>query len=213
MTYLRKSSVVINNARLVKSAVLIILVSPFAMANTVVEELSMCAKNVDSLQRLVCYDTLATKIKNTPPKLQAQPPVQTTPAGSLVKSTLMERKDPSKPRLVTPKKITKSPTIILKKAVSKADTISQQQAIFGQENKQSTKDIINQIKSTILKVQKDRFGNQTISLANGQVWRQTDSTRLKLKKDQIVIIKRGAMSSFFIGKEDANKRIRAKRVK
>ena len=125
----------------------------------------------------------------------------------------MERKDPSKPRLVTPKKITKSPTIILKKAVSKADTISQQQAIFGQENKQSTKDIINQIKSTILKVQKDRFGNQTISLANGQVWRQTDSTRLKLKKDQIVIIKRGAMSSFFIGKEDANKRIRAKRVK
>ena len=41
-----------------KSALLIALVSPFSNANTLFDELSICAKNTDSLQRLVCYDKL-----------------------------------------------------------------------------------------------------------------------------------------------------------
>ena len=59
---------------------------------------------------------------------------------------------------------------------------------------------------------KSAYGEQIITLDNGQVWRQTDSVRLKLVEGQSVTIKRGALGSFFISKENANKRIRAKRV-
>lgn len=198
------------------SAILIILASPISMANSVADTLLMCAENVDSLQRLVCYDKLAKKIKNFPSKLQemqAQFPVRTTTSGTSDKPHQTEHKVQPKPVLAPSKRVAESLTVTKKIVVIKDDTTSQQQAIFGKENKQSIKNTINQIKSKILKVHKDRFGNQTISLANGQVWRQTDNTRLKLKREQIVIIKRGAMGSFFIGKENANKRIRAKRVK
>jgi hypothetical protein len=45
------------------------------------------------------------------------------------------------------------------------------------------------------------------------VWRQTDGSHFRLSKDEVVIIERGALGSFFIGKEDTKKRIRAKRLK
>ena len=51
-----------------RCAFLIILVSPFGVANTLLDELSICAKNNDSSQRLVCYDTLAKKTISSQPK-------------------------------------------------------------------------------------------------------------------------------------------------
>jgi hypothetical protein len=84
---------------------------------------------------------------------------------------------------------------------------------FGQENKKHPKDWINQIQGKIVKMRKSAYGKHIITLDNGQVWRQTDSTHLKLVEGQSIAISRGAFGSFFISKESANKRIRAKRVK
>ena len=95
---------------------------------------------------------------------------------------------------------------------SKAKPLVSAAENFGQENKKSPKDLINQIQGKIVKVTKSAYGKQIVTLDNGQVWRQTDSVRLKLVEGQSVTIKRGALGSFFISKENANKRIRAKRV-
>jgi hypothetical protein len=198
-----------------KAAVTLLLISPFAMSNTVLDELGICAKNGDSLQRLVCYDKLAEKTKDSQPiprAVQLQDPVQFTTTESFDNPSLMEQKVSSKTELVKPEQVVGSQKDRPKTVFSQTSTISKQQAIFGHERKQFNKDLINQIIAKIVKVKKNSYGNQIITLVNGQVWQQTGSTRLRLKKDQIVIIERGAMGSFFIGKENVNKRIRAKRI-
>jgi hypothetical protein len=198
-----------------KSAVLIALISPFSVANTLLDELSICAKNSDSLQRLVCYDKLAKGALDSQPHQQkVKKQVATIEPlkleDNVEPSVQMVKKSPASPNLPPPLRagiIKPQPTVDV------ANEVSQQQASFGQENKKRTTDLINQIKAQIVQIKTSAYGEQIITLSNAQVWRQTDNTRLKLRKDQVVIIKRGAMGSFFIGKENANKRMRAKRVK
>ncbi len=202
-----------------RCVVLILWVSPFAMADTVLDELSICAKNDDSLQRLVCYDSLADKMKNSqlkPQQVQHQVPLQITTDEPLKRedNTAQSAQEiQSNPVLPEPKQPQRSHIIKPQATVDVAHEVNQQQANFGQENKQRTEDLIKQIQATIIRVKKAHYGELIITLDNGQIWRQTDGTRLKLKKDQVIIIKRGAMGSFLIGKENANKRMRAKRVK
>ncbi|MFT5838176.1 MAG: hypothetical protein ACI9UT_000667 [Flavobacteriales bacterium] len=193
-----------------KSAVLIVLISPLSMANTLLNNLSICAKNTDSLQRLVCYDKLAEVAENDllhQQKMQ-QPISQqiSTSMPSVQKkqnnSVLSEITPPQKAQIIKPQ-----PTIDV------TNKVDLQKASFGQEDKQRSKDLIKEIQAEIVQIKKGAYGQQIITLNNGQVWRQTDSTSLKLRKGHVVIIRRGAMGSFFIGKENANKRIRAKRVK
>jgi hypothetical protein len=196
-----------------KSAVLIVLISPLSMANTLLNNLSICAKNTDSLQRLVCYDKLAEVAEVAENDLLHQQKMQqpisqqiSTSMPSVQKkqnnSVLSEITPPQKAQIIKPQ-----PTIDV------TNKVDLQKASFGQEDKQRSKDLIKEIQAEIVQIKKGAYGQQIITLNNGQVWRQTDSTSLKLRKGHVVIIRRGAMGSFFIGKENANKRIRAKRVK
>jgi mannose-6-phosphate isomerase class I len=196
-----------------KSAVLIALLSPFGMANTLLDDLSICAKNSDNLQRLVCYDKLAEMAEmaeNSPSnqqKVQQQIPLQVTSSIPLTQQNqnnlvLTQLKPPQKAHIIKPQS-----------AFNVTNEVNQQQSSFGQEDKQRTKNLIKEIQAQVVLVKKGTHGKQIITLNNGQVWRQTDSTYLKLRKGQAIIIKRGAMGSFFIGKHSTNKRIRAKRIK
>lgn len=176
-----------------KCAILAALVSPIGSANSLQEKLSLCAKNNDSLQRLVCYDKLVENTKNNS-QTSSQPVVsEPTPIQS----------NQQKELAVTQPKQT----------VTQANSVVQQHTNFGMENKQSAKNLIEQIQAKVVKVKKGPYGDQIITLDNGQVWRQTDDTRLKLSEGHQVTIKRGMLGSFFIGKENVNRRMRAKRVK
>jgi hypothetical protein len=190
-----------------KSAVLIALLSPFGMANTLLDDLSICAKNSDNLQRLVCYDKLAENSPSNQQKVQQQIPLQVTSSIPLTQQNqnnlvLTQLKPPQKAHIIKPQS-----------AFNVTNEVNQQQSSFGQEDKQRTKNLIKEIQAQVVLVKKGTYGKQIITLNNGQVWRQTDSTYLKLRKGQTIIIKRGAMGSFFIGKHSTNKRIRAKRIK
>jgi hypothetical protein len=190
-----------------KSAVLIALLSPFGMANTLLDDLSICAKNSDNLQRLVCYDKLAENSPSNQQKVQQQIPLQVTSSIPLTQQNqnnlvLTQLKPPQKAHIIKPQS-----------AFNVTNEVNQQQSSFGQEDKQRTKNLIKEIQAQVVLVKKGTHSKQIITLNNGQVWRQTDSTYLKLRKGQAIIIKRGAMGSFFIGKHSTNKRIRAKRIK
>jgi hypothetical protein len=195
-----------------KCALLAIFVSPVSIANSLLDELAMCAKNTDSLQRLVCYDKLANDTKSKPPK---QPQVS-------LKDSILERVDstvqvapkvqPDKVLAVserpnTPAFVEPRPAGVI------ANSVKQQQASFGKEDVKRPEGIIKQLKAKVSKIQKAPYGELIITFENAQVWRQTDSIRFRLSADEMVIIERGALGSFFIGKENSNQRIRAKRVK
>ncbi len=72
---------------------------------------------------------------------------------------------------------------------------------------------LEQVELTVSKVKKGTYGNMMITFANGQVWKQTDNKRFKLKSDQAVFIKKGAFGSFLLGTQSRNTTIRVKRVK
>jgi hypothetical protein len=182
---------------------LVAFFSTFGITQSLQSDLLDCAKSNDSLQRLVCYDNLAKKTQ--------------------VKTIQEQNKQTKKQKIA----VTPSPPAQQKKAVlstkliaelpiesdiSKPKPIVNATANFGQENNKHPKDLINQIQGKIVMVRKSAYGKQIITLDNGQVWQQTDSTRLKLVEGQPITISRGALGSFFISKENTKKRIRAKRV-
>lgn len=76
-----------------------------------------------------------------------------------------------------------------------------------------TEDAIEKIQLQIKSIAKDPRGVLKISFTNGQVWKQIDSTKLKLKDDQIVYIKKAALGSFILGIDGRNTTIRVKRLK
>jgi hypothetical protein len=191
---------------------LMIFVSPIGVANTLLDELSICAKNNDSSQRLVCYDKLIKETKNSQPK-QRQDSSKVTTTKKVDNVVQLAQKNQSE-IILAGSKISKELSVVQPQPTTVVNnTIKQQQAKFGDENKQRSEDLIQQIRATIVEVQKAPRGELVLTLDNGQVWRQSDSTRLRLRKGQVVIIKRAALGSFFIGKKNTNRLMRAKRVK
>lgn len=69
------------------------------------------------------------------------------------------------------------------------------------------------IEATIAKIKKGAYGQQTIYLADGQVWKQTDSKNFKLKQGDKVKINIAMFGSYLLEKEGVNKKIRVKRIK
>lgn len=66
---------------------------------------------------------------------------------------------------------------------------------------------------TIKKVKKNPYGKFTIYLEQGQVWKQKDSSKLKLKKGDQIIIEKAALGSFVLSTEKSSRKMRVKRVK
>lgn len=84
---------------------------------------------------------------------------------------------------------------------------------FGLEHKLNNKELADNIVANVLSIKKDPYKKFIITLDNNHVWKQSDSTRLKISVGDTVIVKRGAFGSFFMGKEGKNKRLRVKREK
>jgi hypothetical protein len=61
-------------------------------------------------------------------------------------------------------------------------------------------------------VRTDASGYGVFTLDNGQVWRQTEASSLKIRSGARVKIKSGMMGAFYMSLEDGNKSFRARRV-
>lgn len=192
--------------------ILMTLISPISLAETLQDKLLICAQNSDSLQRLVCYDKLteSLKVKEVKeqyiqsPRINQNSAQQTTEPKVVAKSVAVAVK--TQP--------VESQEVKINQAARKA--VAQEEAAlakFGHEDKQVPEELIERIQAKVSKLSKSVYGQYIITLDNQQVWRQTDKTRMKLSKGQNIDIERGLMGSFFMGTEQVNKRIRVKRVK
>lgn len=65
----------------------------------------------------------------------------------------------------------------------------------------------------VASVRSNRARRQIIELANGQVWRQADSARLRLKPGDSVEIESGALGSFLLRKVSGGGSMRIQRLK
>lgn len=84
---------------------------------------------------------------------------------------------------------------------------------FGLEHKPKTEKLADSIVANVLSIKKNPYKKYIITLDNAHVWKQSDSTKLKISVGEAVIVKRGSLGSFFMSKEGTNKRLRVKRLK
>lgn len=105
-------------------------------------------------------------------------------------------------RAEEPKVIAKSPAPVKERVLTKEE--------FGLKN------IIKEpefIKLTVKKVKKDPYGEITVYLEEGQVWKQTDGRALRLKQGDKIVIKKGSFNSFNLMKAEGSRTMRVKRIK
>lgn len=151
-----------------------ILVSANATAG-IEQQLSACAANTDKLDRLICYDALAQRVKTKGP---ATPPVAGAATVAAVPVTLPANIEDE----------------------------------FGNLKKEKI-DTVEKIYLEIASIKKDPYGALKLSFTNGQVWKQTDGRRFKVKVNQTVFIEKASLGSFMLGSDDRNTTIRVKRLK
>ncbi|MDF2178736.1 hypothetical protein P2G88_10795 [Aliiglaciecola sp. CAU 1673] len=60
-------------------------------------------------------------------------------------------------------------------------------------------------------MEKGSYNKPIMTLDNGQLWKQVDSQRYYMP-DGHLYIERGALGSFWLGSEDANRRMRVSRI-
>ncbi|MGS2719461.1 hypothetical protein [Paraglaciecola aestuariivivens] len=218
------------------SMMVIFGISSLSFAQDLKTELLTCAAESDNAKRLGCYDALAIQEKPSEAKLVAattpKNPVSTSqptaPTVSAQEQPIAVEKaptvaqqnqsqplptsaaKPTKPKLVAQASETPKPPTNTQPPVQVNDDAEQR---FGYEHTQAPKGMLEKLSLPVSKVNKTPFGRMVITLENGQVWRQSDKVRLKIKPGQNVTIERGVLGSFFMSTDQVKKSIRVKRVK
>ncbi|WP_445946241.1 hypothetical protein [Shewanella sp.] len=169
--------------RLTWAAATLILLSAPAFASTEAQ-LANCAAISDKFDRLICYDNLAANVTSASSSVSASASMAVAPAVAATQ---------------------KNGTFGLKKAAVKKED-------FGLIKKADVEEI-EKLYFTVAKLDKDAYGTLTITLDNGQVWKQSGSQRFKLKTGQKIFIERAALGSFLLGTDDRNSTTRVKRLK
>ena len=71
----------------------------------------------------------------------------------------------------------------------------------------------DQIEAAISELSRMASGKLAIELENGQLWRQTTSSSMRLSEGDVVVIRRGSLGSFKLTKAGTNRSMKVKRVK
>ncbi len=71
---------------------------------------------------------------------------------------------------------------------------------------------IKQIEAKVIEVQKSVYKKLTVTLDNGQVWRQLDNKPLPLKSGETVVVRAAYLGSFLMEKQSGGVSIRVKRL-
>ena len=144
-----------------------------------------CAEIEDSLERLVCYDNLAKKTQSGEKQRQDRELPEQARKGKQKAAEMRE------------------------KAQERRERASDR---FGFEHKEKEETEDERVNVTLAEREEGPYGKWRITLKNGQVWKQTDSGYFSWEGDAYYI-ERGALNSFFFGREGSNRRMRVQRVK
>jgi hypothetical protein len=71
---------------------------------------------------------------------------------------------------------------------------------------------IQEISVQVVDIQENNRGQRTFILANGQHWRETELSRLRVKTGQEVVVKKGAFSAYYLKKPNVGRTVRVKRI-
>ena len=184
------------------------------------DELNKCRVIQNNVKRLACLDNLFKRLDSEETTNYS---LETSPIGSSEQShqtnstqSETDQIDQRAQALMTKAKKSNDPYLFNTRSLS---TINKQQTkkpvdSFGAESMSKTRDNeLEEIQMSVTDLVEDSRGYVTVTLSNEQVWRQTESTRFRLQKGELVIIEKGAFQSFYLSKPNNNRRIRVKRIR
>ncbi|MGM0629587.1 MAG: hypothetical protein ACQESI_00270 [Pseudomonadota bacterium] len=158
------------------------------------ETMKQCAEIEDSLERLVCYDNLAKRQQGEPQEEKAKGRAKAEEMKARGQGKAAEMKAKAQQR------------------GEQRDNASEQN--FGMEHKGSKNNTVERLEVEVASKKQDPYKKWEIELSNGQVWKQTDSRGyFSWDDDDTYYIERGALNSFFFGREGSNRRLRVQRIK
>jgi hypothetical protein len=102
--------------------------------------------------------------------------------------------------------------------IKEPSTQSQKESRFGgdkieKKKRQESGENLEKVIYTVAKIKKSITKKLTIYFENGQVWKQSDNSTLRLKVEDKAEISSGALGSFFLKKINTNRNIRVTRIK
>ncbi len=159
-------------------------------AKTLSDAIKECGQVQNSLKRLVCYDGIARDISQFDDLSELMNVPAPIPAPSAqVPATTPVAPDASQ---------------------------SSDKETFGLPKPQGS-DLDNVVDgkmyAILTMVEDDPYGKKVLTLDGKQVWKQMDSGKINLQKDDKVYVEEGMLGSYYLSREDINKRIRVKRIK
>lgn len=84
---------------------------------------------------------------------------------------------------------------------------------FGREQERIAEEAPDSIQAKIEKLREAAYGKRVITLDNGQVWRQNDSTRVTWDEGDAVVVERALFGSFMMKKVGGARSMRVRRLK
>jgi len=193
---LNVSAMLIDRLKLfVTASVLALSVAQTAGGAELADALIDCRALASAVARLDCYDQLAD--------------TQTATTNQATQTGTVERAAPTAAAIETAATATMEST---------AD--ASQEAFFGKNEAEIRKSAresagtteIDQMDARVSEVRKSATGKAIITLDNGQVWKQIDSSRLRLSSDDQVTIRRASLGSFMLYKTGSKSLMRVKRI-
>lgn len=177
-------------------AFLVFMVPAAASADALRDELRVCRDLPDDDARLICYDVAvdrsrqATSARPAPAAAGSQAAAAAEPAGA-----------------------SGTPA-----AAGAAPSLSQE-ALFGKTSDEVERTVeeatgderIDSLNATVTKLQQYAYNKVLITLDNGQVWKQIDTSNLRLRAGDAVEIERASLGSFMLRKQGSKRSMRVSR--
>ncbi|MCY7295358.1 hypothetical protein [Alteromonas sp. a30] len=164
--------------------------SNVAFAESLATAMKKCSQVDNSLKRLVCYDQLNQKANGYQ---DSQLPTQ------------VNRQGPPQGRNQSAQVYQQVPQYASNQANDPVDN-------FGKPILETIKrEDLDSLSAQVTEIKKDRRGKLTITLDNGQVWQQTDSKSILLRKGNSVVLEKGLLGAYFLKESSSTNRIRVER--
>ena len=174
----------------------------FASGASTTDSLEACRNIVDDTERLACYDRIA---------LPAPPPV-TAPAPEPVATSARPTKDPDPPP--TPSdppagEASQEDGNVVQRGLGRL------RGLFGRDEPAVEKPPeLDSIEAQVVKFVKLARGNHSLTLEDGQVWREIEvKRRARYRVGDAVVIARGALGSYNLSSERTGHRVKVRRIR
>ena len=104
--------------------------------------------------------------------------------------------------------------------VAESSVFPDAQSLFGTSDTEAKRIVqttlaieqIDQVEAIVADVRKSASRKLSVTLDNGQIWRQLDSKPMRLKSGETVIVRKASLGSFLMEKESGSRSIRVKRA-